>query len=114
MRPQFFPMSGRTFSSIFSPVFIFLDPVHFERIKEWLTARTAKEIRIRMLLATLGLILTPIGIAVGALVIFIIARAFSRDSTNPNIDVKCFWFALISIPVLFLLNLLMPRQTKDV
>jgi hypothetical protein len=88
--------------------------MHFERIKEWLTAKTAKEIRIRILLAILGLILTPIGIAVGAFVIFIIARVVTRDSSDPRMDVKCFWFALITIPVLFLLNLLMPRQTKDV
>jgi hypothetical protein len=84
--------------------------MNFESIKAWLTSQTEKQIRTRWLMAALGLVLTPIALAIGFFLAFIIARASMRDSTDPGTDLKCFWVALGAMPVLFIINRFMPRS----
>jgi heme/copper-type cytochrome/quinol oxidase subunit 2 len=86
--------------------------MNFEAVKDWLTQQTSKQIRNRWLLAFLGILLTPIALAVSAFLIFIIVRAFNRGSDDPNVDAKCFWITLGIIPVLFVINYFMPSSNE--
>jgi hypothetical protein len=83
----------------------------FEAIKAWLARQTNKQIQIRWLCALLGIVLTPVGLAIGVVLIFAIARLSARHSANPGIDAKCAWIALCSLPVLFIINFFTPRNT---
>jgi len=84
----------------------------FESIKGWLTLQTRRQIRTCWLLAFLGLLLTPIALAAGMLLVYIIARVLTRDAHDAQTEALCFWIALGSMPVLFLINRFTPRSTE--
>jgi hypothetical protein len=81
----------------------------FEALKAWLARQTRKQIRIRWLLALLGVVLTPIALVVDAFLIFVIVRRITRDWDDPQMNVKCLWVTLGIIPVLFVINRFMDR-----
>src|SRR5271170_5006084 len=78
----------------------------FETVKAWLTRQTTKQLRIHWLCAVLGIVLTPVGLGISALLAFAAARAFGGHSTDPGINEKCAWVAAGCIPVLFGINFL--------
>ena len=84
----------------------------FEAVKAWLIRQTDRQIRVRWLLALLGIVLTPVALADGSLLIFVLVRAFGRDSTDPGMDARCFWIALGAVPVMFIINRLTRRPDE--
>ncbi len=85
----------------------------FESIKTWLAQQTSREIRIRWLLASLGILLAPLAVIVGVSLLFAIARLVTRDWNDPRIDVKCAWTALGIMALLFVVNRFTPRNEKE-
>jgi len=85
----------------------------FESVKAWLARQTGREIRIRWLLACLGILLTPFALIVGIFLLFAFARMISKDWNDPNIDVKCIWVALGIMVLLFVVNRFMPREKEN-
>ncbi|TAL01621.1 MAG: hypothetical protein EPO07_08160 [Verrucomicrobia bacterium] len=86
--------------------------MEFETVKAWLTRHTRHQIRNRWLLAALGLALLPLATVTGGILIFGLLRVITHDSTDPRMDVKCFWITLGIIPVMFLINLLIPQKRE--
>jgi len=84
----------------------------FEAVKAWFINQTQKQIRNRWLLAVLGLVLLPVGTAIGGGLIYVCLLAFNRDSSDPNIGVKCLWITLGIVLVMFVVNLLIPKKDE--
>src|SRR3989442_1596510 len=86
--------------------------MEFETVKAWLAPHTHHQIRNRWLLAALGLALLPVATVAGAILIYGVLRVITHDSTDPRMDVKCFWITLGIVLVMFLINLLIPHQRE--
>ncbi len=85
--------------------------MNFEMVKAWLEKQTAREIRNRGMLALLGIVLTPIGLAAGFCVVLFFAWIATRESRSSGLSPAALWIAVGSVPVMFVLNaLIRPKE----
>jgi len=82
----------------------------FEVVKAWYTESVNRRIGHCRLLGILGLVLMPLALALACGLLFCLLWVASHRQPNPPAISTCLWISLALIPLMFLLNLAVPRK----
>lgn len=82
----------------------------FEAVKAWYTESVNRRIAHCRLMGILGLVFMPLALALACGLLFCLLWVFSQRRPDPRAASTCLWISLALIPLMFLLNLAVPRK----
>ena len=85
--------------------------MNFEAVKAWYTESVRRRIRNCGLAGVFGIILMPFALALAVALIFAILHGFGSRRTEPMSATAAVWISLAAIPVMFIGNRCVPRQS---
>jgi len=85
--------------------------MNFEAVKAWYTESVRRRIRNCGLAGVFGIILMPFALALAAALVFAILHGFGQRRDEPMTTTTAVWISLAVIPVMFIGNRCVPRQS---
>jgi hypothetical protein len=82
----------------------------FETVKELFVRHMNKKTKICRLKGILGFVLCPVVLAVAVACVYGLLWIFTYKRYGPDNEATCLWIALGSLPIMFIGNLLTPRE----